>query len=112
MNKFETNVCPLCGNVLRMRKVSSVSIFACPTDSEHSTSHYEVEQDTKTSVQHVYVGPWSIDSFGDSNKSRIYKRTTRPDGSMRWQMVKEIPLLRTSSQDQMLDRINKLITFL
>lgn len=110
MNKFETNVCPLCNTVLKMRKVSGVSIFQCPNTT--GQTHYEVEQDAKTAIQHVYVGPWSIDTFGDSNKSRIYKQTPRGDGTMRWQMIKEMPLIRACAQDQLLDRINKLMTFL
>lgn len=120
LNKFETSACPLCGQVLRMRCIAGVSVFDCPktvqfttSNGEEIKSHYEVEFDNRDCIQHMYVGPWSIDNFANATRSRIYKLSSGDrDTRIRWRLVKEIPMVRADVEEALLDRINKLMTFL
>lgn len=121
INKFETSMCPLCNKMLKLRQVSKVNVYDCPTQIEwnsvsgpRSKSHYEVEIDHKTSIQHVYAMPFGIDNFGDSMASRIYKMVpaSAPGEHDKWQFVTEVPQIRMDTTENLLARIQKLLTFL
>ena len=72
--KFQTNVCPLCNKVLKLKQVAKVNVWSCSTPSNHESTHYEVEYDVTTAIQHIYIDDLCIDSFVNSVKSRIYHR--------------------------------------
>lgn len=64
--KFQINECPLCGEVLRFGKVSSVSSYFCKNSGApggNNKSHYEVEIDAKESIQHMYAFPYAVSKF-------------------------------------------------
>lgn len=114
MSKFETNVCPLCNKVLRFRRVAGVNVFDCATQIEWNgsngvmtKSHYEVEFDKATTIQHMYVGSWGIDNFADKFRSRIYKKVMVSQ-SETWKFVAEVPQLRADTEYNLHNRINGL----
>jgi len=110
MNKFETNQCPLCGEVLKLRRVCGVNVFSCPTVTLSNHTHYEVEVDGQTSIQHMYVGSWSIDNFANSSRSRIYKQTPHPSGTgIRWKLMTEVSHIRPDLEASMSERLEKLM---
>lgn len=123
MNKFQNNVCPLCGTVLQLRRVCGVSVFSCPGQQVEwcsnngniiSRSHYEVEYDKTQSVQRMYILPYSVDNFQNSFKSRIYK--LRSSGNAvtgdKWELVVETSRIHADTSEKLLERIQKLVTFL
>lgn len=114
-NKFETKTCPLCGNVLKMHGSHGVTITSCPSTIKlingREQSHYEVEADTKQSIQHMYIGPWGVDNFLNGNKSRVYKQMSR-GAAVKWQLVTELPFLKADTEENLLNRINRLVPFL
>lgn len=113
MNKFETSQCPLCGQILQLRRVSGVAIFSCPTVASTHSTHYEVETDNRNCIQHIYIGEWSIDNFENASRSRIYKQTPSSDGiNKRWKLVKEVPLIKPDTEQNLLDRLERLMLFL
>lgn len=116
--KFETNVCPLCDKVLRLRKIAGVTVYQCDTfiDYEgptgpYSKYHYEVEVDANMSIQHIYVGCWGIDNYSNATRSRIHKACER-NGTVGWKLVTELPYIRPEAADVLLARVNKLMNFL
>lgn len=107
------NVCPLCDKVCQLRKVAGVTFFSCPTQSidiPHK-SHFEVEFN-KTEIQHIIIYPYSIDTFLDTAKSRVYYSSGLKNGEHHWRLLMEVSLIRAESESKLLDRINKLVTFL
>lgn len=109
--KFQYNTCPLCDKSLRLRSVAGVSVFECPMEipdlpANSHKSHYVVEKDSKFEIQHMIVLPYSIDTYADATRSRIYKLT---DG--KWRLLHEVPFLKADSEDKLLDRIQKLLVF-
>jgi len=103
MNKFEINQCPLCYNVLKLRKVSSVNTFYCITSALTNHSHYEVELDTQASVQHIYIDNCCIDNFPNISKSRIFIQ----NNLNRWILIAEIPHLKPEIEASMSAKLNK-----
>ena len=112
---FEIKTCPLCNLDLISKDIRNVSSFACSVEcnipgvgSEYIASHYVVER-TKTlgDIQRIYIYPWSIDSMG--NKSRLYKYHEQRNT---WQFIKELPLLKVDTKENLLKRINNLLCFL
>ena len=115
MNNFAIDFCPLCDKPLRLRRVSKVNIYDCPTTYEAVTangikqrSHYEVECDDGQCIQHVYVLPWSIDTFDKYNKSRVHKL----HNGHRWKFVVELPPIHPDKKDKLKERINLLVAYL
>lgn len=115
-NKFETNTCPLCGNVLKMQRSYGVTTVSCPTINKYHNgeekSHYEVEFDKTQGIQHMYVGSWGIDNFLNGTRSRVYKQMSTAGVAVKWQLVTEIPMLKPELEENLLNRINKLVPFL
>jgi len=119
MINFPTNSCPLCNRVLRLRRVSGVSVYDCPVtfafngpNGLKEKSHYEVECDNDQCIQHVYVDEWCIDTFTKSTKSRLHKLVSQEDGPSRWKFVVEVPRINADLEDRLRERIQKLVTFL
>jgi hypothetical protein len=114
--KFQTNTCPLCESVCRLRQVAGVSIFSCPTQVEgfaYPKSHYEVSFDQKSEAQRIVVYPYSIDSFHPEPKSRVYYTDSRhEDDTLRWKLLMEVPLIRPENEVKLRNRLDKLLTFL
>lgn len=113
--KFQTNICPLCDKVCTLRKVAGVTVFSCPTETKDlpkAKSHYEVEFDSKTEIQHIIVFPFAVDTFGGASKSRVYRSGGVEDGQQKWRLVMEVPVIRAEEESKMLERLNKLVTFL
>ena len=104
MIKFQTNVCPLCDKVLKFHQVAKVNIYSCPT-SVDGRSHYEVEYDKKSTIQHIYVGDWGIDNFDNATRSRVYKKL--PNTS-RWSLLTEVTHLNADTEENMLRKLSKL----
>lgn len=106
------NICPLCNKVCQLRTVAGVTFFNCPTQSTIPyKSHFEIEFN-KTKIQHIIIYPYSIDTFLDANKSRVYHSTGLKNGEHKWKLLMEVYLIRAETESKLLDRINKLVTFL
>jgi hypothetical protein len=109
---FETKICPLCSKELTLKKVMEVSTYNCPTqhsvpgvEDAYVTSHYTVECNTNLGdIQRIYIYPWSIDNF--DNKARLYKY----DG--KWRFIRELPPIKSDTEENLLKRIKKLLYFL
>lgn len=123
MNKFQNNICPLCGTVLQVRRVCGVVVFSCPgqqvewsnnSGNTISRSHYEVEYDKTQSVQRMYVLPYSIDNFQNNFKSRIYKLRVsgNPCAGDKWDLVVETSRIHADTSEKLLERIQKLVVYL
>lgn len=110
MNKFETNVCPLCSKVLKFHKIAGVNVYSCPTKLEAhgftDQSHYEVEYDKKEIIQHMYVLPFSIDNFATNYRSRIYKAG---EAGKKWGFVKEVPRVVAASEELVRAKLDNLM---
>lgn len=76
--------------------------------------HYEVEMDERTAIQHMYVLPYAIDNFKDESKSRVYKIIPVDDRNHfnRWKFVMQTAHIRADTSSNLLDRIQRLMTFL
>lgn len=100
--RFQTQECPLCNKVLRLKSMSGVTTYYCPEEGPEGSyeSHYEVESDAKQSIQHIYAFPYAVDNFANSRKSRAYLW----DGA-RWQFLKEIPFLTAQPQESLLNQL-------
>lgn len=116
---FPNTSCPLCGKMLKLRKVSGVTVYDCPTTFDFHgpmgikpKSHYEIECDVKECIQHVYVDDWCIDTFAKSTKSRIHKANHQENGPTRWRFVVEVPRIMADEETRLRERIQKLVTFL
>jgi hypothetical protein len=107
--KFPINKCPLCGKFITFKKVAGVEVYSCHStmDDLPEQSHYVVEKDSKLEVQHMYVFPYSIDTFADTPKSRIYKFIDD-----RWRLVKETGVIREDTEDKLMERLKNLLMFL
>jgi len=109
--KFQNNFCPLCAKSLRLRSVAGVNVYECPTTlpglpAASNASHYIVEQDFKFEIQHMIVLPYSVDTYADATRSRIYKLA---DG--KWRLLQEVPYLKADLEEKLLERIQKLLVF-
>lgn len=111
--KFQTDTCPLCNKTCVLGKVAGMTFFSCPTQATEN-SHYRVNVGDTREVQHIIIYPYSIDSFlyTDSSRSRVYYSTGLTNGLINWKLLMEVPLIRAELEYKMLERINKLITFL
>lgn len=101
--RFQTHECPLCNKVLRLKSNSGVSTYFCPDECEtdgNYKSHYEVELDTKQSIQHLYAFPYAVDNFANSGKSRVYLW----DGN-RWQFFMEVAFITAQPQESLLKHL-------
>lgn len=109
----------MCNRVLRLRRVSGVSVYDCPAmfafndpGGVKEKSHYEVECDKDQCIQHVYVDEWCIDTFTKSAKSRIHKLQEQENGPNRWKFVVEVSRIQADQEDRLRTRLQKLVTFL
>jgi hypothetical protein len=129
---FEINRCPLCEKLLTHKKWFSKDLYQCSTlwsNVSHipprEKPHYEVEVSTPSSVQHIYIPPWSIDniqrnhivpgspqSLEPSEITRLYKLYKKLDGTHAWKFIKTFPLIKVTDEKSLLDRINLLVCFL
>lgn len=97
--KFQTHECPMCKTVLRFGRVSGVTSYWCPnqTDGGKPLPHYEVESDGKQTIQHLYAFPYAIDNYANSTRSRVFKWT---DG--KWKLLKEVAHISARPQGELL----------
>jgi hypothetical protein len=118
---FEINICPLCQKAIFLRADHSYKIYSCQTQVEwkditktRKHSHYEVETapiSQELDVQRAYILPYAIDSF--ANKSRLYKLSKLKEHRFnKWQLIKELPLIKIDTEENLLNRIHKLLLFL
>lgn len=87
--RFQSQQCPLCNQVLKLKSSCGVSTFYCPaenTEGGSNTSHYEVESDGKQTIQHFYAFPFAVDNYINATRSRIYHWK-----GTRWQFLTEVP---------------------
>jgi hypothetical protein len=114
--KFPVNVCPLCNKVMKLRQLAKVvNLFECPTqvDELKGKSHYEVEFDSREEIQHIIIFPYSIDTLGNSSKSRIYKAYVTDLGDpIKWKFLKEVSVIRAESEEKLMERLQTLLLFL
>lgn len=117
-NPFPTQVCPLCEKVLRYKKLSGVQVWDCPSEVSplgRPMSHYQVEYDAQMCVQHVVVDAFSIDTYATESglpKSRIYKTTPAEGfGAPKWRLVKEVPKIDASTEENLRKRIHTFLPF-
>lgn len=103
MTRFQTNVCPLCDKVLQFRQIAKVNVYSCPNHLEGERSHYEVEYDKSATIQHIYVGNYSIDNFDTSYRSRLYKRMAN-----KWVLIGETNRISADTEDRMMERLRNL----
>ena len=108
---FEVNICPICSKPLKLRSVAGVQVYECPTTIQmlvptNLSSHYTVEKDSKFEIQHMIVLPYSIDTYANATKSRLYKLH-----DARWRLLHEVSMIRPESEDKLLERIQKLLIF-
>lgn len=102
--KFETRECPLCGEVLRFGKIAGVSSYYCKnvgTPGGNNKTHYEVEIDTKESLQHIYVFPYSIDNVASSGRTRVYKWK-----DARWRFIKEVQRIHILAHEELYQHLH------
>lgn len=108
--KFEVYICPICNKPLKLRSVAGVQVYECPSVIEivptNLTSHYVVEKDSMFEIQHMIVLPYSIDTYANSAKSRLYKLQDQ-----RWKLLHEVSVIKPESEDKLLERIQKLLVF-
>lgn len=119
LHSFELRQCPLCGKMLQLKVASKVHVYKCPVtielpqeDKAETRSHYEVEVDGKMDVQHMYVGNYSIDNFGNGSRSRIYHWSANEKGIYRWKFVTEVPRIQPTEYDKLEEKIKTLMAFL
>lgn len=105
--KFETSQCPLCGKMMQLRKIAGVTVFSCLTPAAHHTSHYEVEFDAKTSIQHIYLGRWSIDNFAHNHRSKIFESSMNQYGRFQWRLVTEVSRIPLDREEDMLELLER-----
>jgi Zn-finger nucleic acid-binding protein len=109
--KFQTNVCPLCDKVLQLRMTNGISVFHCPTmttELDDGQTHYQVEFNSTDEVQRTIIFPYSIDSFTEVSKSKIYKAYNDQD-KQKWKLLVEVPMIRITTQTHLLARLDQLI---
>jgi len=102
MNKFSTNVCPLCDKVLKFHKVYGVNAFECPT------KHYQVELDADQSIQHIYIDDLCLDNYSNHNRSRIW----RLDADNKWKMLLEVAPIYAANEEIVRARLSKIVSML
>lgn len=113
-NPFPVQVCPLCQEVLKFKKLSGVNVWDCPASvnvTGQPESHYKVEYDSKMCVQHVIIAPYGIDTYASDHaavKSRIYKVDA---DSVKWRFIKEVPKIDASNEEHLRNRIATFLPF-
>lgn len=100
MNKFSTNVCPLCDKVLKFHKVHGVTSFECPS------KHYQVELDTNQSIQHIFIDDLCLDNYSNHNKSRIWQLGE----DNKWKMLGEIAPIYAAREEVVRAHLNKIVS--
>ena len=98
--RFQTHECPLCKNVMRFGRVSGVTTYWCPTQTDTGKPHYEVESDGKQTIQHIYAFPYAMDNYANSTRSRLFKWT---DG--KWKLFKEVPYITPKNSEELLTHL-------
>lgn len=101
--KFQVHECPLCGEVLRFGKVAGVSVYNCKnagTPGGNNKSHYEVEVDTKETIQHMYAFPYAVDNFASATRSRVYKWQ-----DAKWKLLGEVPRIHAQRHDELMQHL-------
>lgn len=115
---FEIVMCPLCNKELVLQQSCNLKTYTCPTvipiivngnSLAQINSHYAVDYSPAWKMQRIIILPWSLDNFVD--KTRIYKYS-EIDHQLKWRFIKELPLIKADTQDNMLTRLNKLMMFL
>ena len=99
--KFQVSECPLCGNTLKMKMAYGVTTYYCAKESK---PHYEVEADSKETIQHAYVFPYAVDTYVNSTKSRVYRWR-----DSRWKFVKEVPRVVLTRQSELLSFLKHIV---
>lgn len=97
MNKFSTNVCPLCDKVTHFRKVNDTPTFEC------RQGHYQVELNKDDTNQNVYIDNWCLVNYANANKSHVYQLHGE-----NWKFLTEIPLVYAIEESAIRARLNKL----
>ncbi len=112
--KFQIDTCPLCNKNCQLREVAGLTFFTCPNfkDDGKEQSHYYVEYTGVTEIQRIYIYPYLIDTFLSTNKSRIYYSDGMKNGQKKWEFIVEVTSIHPDIESKMLERINKLLTFL
>jgi hypothetical protein len=110
LHVFQTNTCPICNQVLRMNRIAGVTVYHCPEAIEYQTSkgvqsqsHYEVESDSKDTIQNVYALPFCVTNFSNQARSRVFKLDA--EGQRPWKFLADVPFLNPSQMDAMINRI-------
>ena len=76
------------------------------------SSHYSIEQHQDEVIERMYLLPWSIDSYWAKKISRIYKVAKTDKDKTSWIFVKELPILHSDNQSNLLKRVTNLLPFL
>lgn len=92
---------------MQLRKIAGVTIFTYSTPAAHHTSHYEVEFDAKTSIQHIYLGKWSIDNFAHNHRSRIYEASINEYGRFQWRLLTEVTRIQATEEGSMMEHLER-----
>lgn len=116
MIQFETDTCPLCGRKLEYSVIAGADVYQCPSAvifSDTSTiGHYEVICDSHNAMQHMYVSPYSIDTDGTTGTSRVYKWVPDDDNFWGWQLLFSAAQIKADTFEKLLERLQRLVTFL
>ena len=99
--KFQTNECPLCGEVLHLSKISSVVVYSCLVGPK---PHYEVEWDGKDTIQHMYAFPYAVDNYIDNNRSRVHRWKNN-----RWNFIKEVARIQPRPAAELLGHLQAIL---
>lgn len=99
--KFQTNECPLCNKVLHLKKTSGVSVYTCTAEAK---SHYEVEMDIKSAIQHMYAFPYAVDNFDNSGRSRVHRWKDN-----KWSFMREVALINPRPAPELLSHLQNIL---
>jgi hypothetical protein len=97
MNKFSMNVCPLCDKVTKFHKVNGVPAFEC------RDGHYQVELESESTIQHIFIDNLCLDNYSNHDKSRIFRLEDN-----QWNLVGEVAPIHASDEAAIRSRLNKL----
>lgn len=97
----QINECPLCGQVLKLKQISSVATYRCPADP---SPHYEVERDIKQTITHFYAFPYAVDNYENSSRSRVHQWIDN-----RWRFIKEVSRITPRPSQELLDHLQKVM---
>lgn len=99
--KFQTNECPLCGNVLHLKGGGGVMKYVCKTDSP---THYQVVASKDDMTQHFYAFPYAVENLGTTYQSKIYSWR-----DSKWVFRKEVHRVVAMPSDELYEHIRELV---